>query len=209
MQKKLEEVQKQSDDDSQNALMAAWAPRAQQQVPASPRAAPESIVSLRTPRAHASEEDMSVLLKQLQAANAESKELKKSVAGLQERQGVLQALLDDRSGDTGTVPMSEHQQVLSQNKQLQAQLQQLRMDLELLYMDDQFVTGANEGASMGTDPLAPAGAPTSFMSTVHRLGVLLGVAETQRPSQVPVLLTWWLFEFWLVQRNGSVSFCHM
>ena len=78
--------------------------------------------------------------------------------------------------------MSEHQQVVSQNKQLQAQLQQLRMDLELLYIDDQFATGANEGASMGIGASAEglsAGGPTSFMSTVHRLGALLGVSETQ------------------------------
>jgi hypothetical protein len=85
------------------------------------------------------------------------------------------------------VPLSEHQQVVSQNNQLQAQLQQLRMDLELLYMDEQFATGANEGASMGmgasADGLSAAG-PTSFMSTVHRLGALLGVSETHRASQV-------------------------
>ena len=130
---------------------------------------------------------MNALLKQLQAANAENAKLAEVVAGLQERQASLQALVDDRTSDTGSVPMSEHQQVVSQNKQLQAQLQQLRMDLELLYMDDQYATGANEGVSMGigasVDGLS-AGGPTSFMSTVHRLGALLGVSETQRASHV-------------------------
>lgn len=194
IQAKLQEVQKQSEDHDHNTLVSAWASRAQHKVPVeSPRTAQDSTPSLRTPAAHTSEEDMNVLLKQLQAANAENSDLKEAVTGLQERQAVLQALLDDRTGSTRSVPMSEHQQVLSQNKQLQAQLLQLRMDLELLYMDDQFATGANEGASMGigasADGLSGAG-PTSFMSTVHRLGALLGVPETQRLSQVCTRCCW-------------------
>lgn len=188
MQAKLEDMQKENKDD-QDTLVAAWASRAQTKIPhPSPRQATDSSApAVRTPRAHTSEEDVNALLKQLQAANAENAKLAEVVAGLQERQASLQALVDDRTSDTGSVPMSEHQQVVSQNKQLQAQLQQLRMDLELLYMDDQYATGANEGASMGIGASADglsAGGPTSFMSTVHRLGALLGVSETQRASHV-------------------------
>lgn len=131
---------------------------------------------------------MNALLKQLQAADTENTELKESVSKLQGQQAALQALVDDRQGGVGTVSMFEHQKIVSQNKELQAQLQQLRMDLELLYMDEQYNTGAVENdTSMGlggNSEMNPSGGPTSFMSTVQRLGALLGAPESQRGPQV-------------------------
>jgi predicted nucleic acid-binding Zn-ribbon protein len=180
VQAKAEQADVHRDDHAHVATAAS--PR-QQDGTASLQAVQSSIPSLRTPRSHTSEEDMSQLLKQLRAANSEIVDLKETVAGLREQQVVLQAQLNNCSGGSGTVSMTVHQQVLSQNKKLQAQLQQLRMDLELLYMDEQLATSGHEGASMGLAGMN-AGAPTSFLSTVHRLGALLGVSESQRSSQV-------------------------
>jgi TolA-binding protein len=125
-------------------------------------------------------EDMNTLLQQLQAANSEIAELKASNGALQAREAALKAIVDSRA-DERQVTMEEHQAALAKNKHLEAQLRQLRMDLELLYIDDQFGSANYGAAGASTDnALAGASGPTgSCMSTVNRLGALLGVSENQ------------------------------
>jgi dynactin complex subunit len=120
------------------------------------------------------------LMKQLQAAETENLELKATKAELQNRESDLQAIVHGRQARDQLVPHSVHQQVCLENKILKAQIRQLRADLEVLYIDEHFITGA-----AGADhQVGNGGGAQSQMSTVTRLGALLGYSDNRSNAQV-------------------------